>query len=79
MSFFKSILRRVKRTAQAQISGQVSSFVGRNVSNLTNSASRGLQSKVDAGLNNITTKIKNRVQLAQLREVTIKSKRPPGF
>ncbi len=79
MSFLKSILRRVKRTAQAQVSGQVSSFVGRNVANVTRDATNALQTKTDGAINSLKNKAQNAYVNARLRPVAIKSKRPPGF
>lgn len=57
MSFFKSLVRRVKRTAKAQITSQVGNFVGRTVSGAVSGATRGITSRIDTSFGNLRNKI----------------------
>ena len=57
MSFFKSLVRRVKRTVKAQATSPISGFVGRTASSVVSSATRGVTSRIDTSFGNLRNKI----------------------
>jgi hypothetical protein len=46
MSFFKSLVRRVKRTVKAQVTSQVTGFVGRTAQGAVSRATGGLSNRL---------------------------------
>jgi|694.fasta_scaffold00231_51 hypothetical protein len=64
MSFFKSLVRRVKRTVKAQVTSQVTGFVGRAASSVTSAATSRVTGAVNSRIGGTINTLKDRVTAA---------------